>query len=118
MVFFQNYPLNYPVGVVTTYPDSAYTLNMDVTEVYQVKVRGKLDARWSDWFNGMAIAYEIGSDGFPVTTITGAVVDQAALYGILWKLRDLNLKLLSVGTTKRNSKCKDPAQHKRRNSNG
>ena len=68
----------------------------DLTEVYQIKVRGRLGAQWSDWFGGMAITCETGSDGLPVTTMTGAVADQAALHGLLWKLRDLNLKLISV----------------------
>jgi len=93
-------------------------MDKDLTEVYQIKVRGRLDARWSDWFGGMAIAYEMGSDGLPVTTLTGSVVDQAALYGILWKLRDLNLKLISVTPIEADSKFRDPAQHERRNPNG
>jgi hypothetical protein len=93
---FQNYPLNYPIRVVTIYPVVGYTVRMDLTGVYRIKVRGRLDARWSDWFDGMAIACEIGSGGLPVTTITGAVADQAALRGMLWKLWDLNLRLISV----------------------
>jgi len=64
--------------------------------VYQIKLRGKLNARWSGWFSGMAIAYKMDSDGRPMTILAGPVVDQAALYGILWKLRDLNLELISV----------------------
>jgi hypothetical protein len=59
--------------------------------VYQIKVQGVLDERWSDWFDGMAITPEGG-----VTTMTGPVVDQAALHGILSKIRDLNLRLISV----------------------
>lgn len=57
---------------------------------------GRLDAYWSAWTGGLAIAHEIVGDGLPVTTLTGAVVDQAALYGVLGKLRDLNLGLISV----------------------
>jgi hypothetical protein len=71
-------------------------MNTDRTEVYQITVRGRLDARWSDWFGGMAIACESASDGLPVTALTGPVIDQAALRGILWKLWDLNLNLVSV----------------------
>ncbi len=59
--------------------------------VYQIKVQGRLDESWSGWFNSMAIALE--SD---TTTLTGAVVDQAALRGILSRLWDLNLALISV----------------------
>ena len=79
-------------------------MKMDLTEVYQIKVRGELDARWSDWFDGMAVRCEIGNDGLPITTITGAVVDQAALYGVLWKLRDMNIKLISVKCKRRTKK--------------
>lgn len=71
-------------------------MNMSLTEVYQIKVRGRLDARWSDWFGGMVVTCEVGGDGIPISTITGPVADQAALRGILSKLLDLNLKLVSV----------------------
>jgi hypothetical protein len=53
-------------------------------------VRGRLDERWADWFNGMTITSERG-----ITTLAGAV-DQAALHGILSKIRNLNLTLISV----------------------
>ncbi len=59
--------------------------------VYQIKVQGRLDESWSGWFNSMAIAFEGNT-----TTLTGAVVDQAALRGILSRLWDLNLALISV----------------------
>jgi len=59
--------------------------------VYQIKMQGRLDESWSGWFNGMAIAFD--SD---TTTLTGAVADQSALRGILNKLWDLNLALISV----------------------
>ena len=95
-----------------------WAMNKDLIEVCQIKVRGKLGTRWSDWFSDMTISYEIGGDGLLVTTLTGAVVDQAALYGILWKLRDLNLTLISVETSERDSECRDPSHHERRNPNG
>jgi hypothetical protein len=63
----------------------------NAAQVYQVKVRGEIDERWSDWFNGM----EVASEG-DATTLTGPVVDQAVLRGMLTKLWDLNLTLLSV----------------------
>jgi hypothetical protein len=69
---------------------------VDRPVTYQIKVRGRLDKKWSDWFNGLAITYQAGRDGYPVTILTGAVVDQAALYGMLSKIRDLNLNLISV----------------------
>ena len=64
--------------------------------VYQIKVEGQLPERWSDWFNGLAITCEDPSDRVPTTTLTGPVADQAALHGILNRIRDLNVKLISV----------------------
>jgi hypothetical protein len=59
---------------------------------YELRVRGGLDARWSAWFAGL----EVSSDDHGVTTIAGPVADQAALHGLLAKVRDLGLPLLSV----------------------
>lgn len=59
--------------------------------VYRIKVRGTLDPKWSDWFDGFEINALAGK-----TVLTGQVVDQAALHGILDKLHDLRLTLLSV----------------------
>ena len=68
-------------------------LQTDVAEksVYQIKVQGRLDERWSSCFGGMALSFE--SDA---TILTGPVADQSALRGILSKLWDLNLVLVSV----------------------
>jgi len=68
----------------------------DQPVTYQIRVEGRLDEKWSDWFSGMMITFECGSDASCVTTLTGAVVDQAALRGILEKTWDLNLTLISV----------------------
>lgn len=59
---------------------------------YRIRVGGSLDARWSDWFDGFAIAPQAGGE----TLLTGPVADQAALHGLLAKIRDLGLPLLSV----------------------
>jgi hypothetical protein len=59
---------------------------------YEVRVRGRLDQRWSDWFDGFAIT--CGDDGDSL--LTGPVVDQAALHGVLSTIRDLGVPLLSV----------------------
>ena len=59
---------------------------------YEIRVAGVLDGRWSAWFDGL----EVTSDESGETTIAGPVVDQAALHGLLAKVRDLGLKLLSV----------------------
>ena len=58
---------------------------------YQIQVKGQIDASWSDWFYGMKVVYEQG-----LSTLTGPVADQAALRGILFKIWDLNLDLISV----------------------
>ena len=59
-------------------------------------MQGRLDASWSDWFDGMTLTFEKRGDDSPVTTLTGAVMDQAALHGLLSKISDLNLTLISV----------------------
>jgi hypothetical protein len=59
---------------------------------YEIRVRGELDSRWSAWFEGL----QITSDQAGHTTIAGLVADQAALHGLLAKVRDLGLPLLSV----------------------
>ena len=60
--------------------------------VYQIKVKGQLSADWRAWFDGMMIT----QDATGATLITGPVADQAALHGLLRKVRDLGLTLLSV----------------------
>lgn len=64
-------------------------------EAYQISLQGSLDEDWSEYFNGMAMECEDAEDAVPITTLTGAV-DQAGLHGILCRIRDLNLKLISV----------------------
>jgi len=64
--------------------------------VYEIKTRGHLDERWSYWFEGLKITSGFGEDGTPITIFTGQVVDQAALHGVLGKIRDINLPLISV----------------------
>jgi hypothetical protein len=59
---------------------------------YEIRVEGELDARWSDWFEGL----EVTSDASGQTIIRGPVADQAALHGLLARVRDLGLKLISV----------------------
>jgi phosphohistidine swiveling domain-containing protein len=71
----------------------------DQLVTYQIKIKGKLDERWTEWFGGMTISVEGECDGTLGTTLTGPVVDQAALRGILSKIWDLNLTLISVKRT-------------------
>ena len=65
---------------------------------YRIKVQGRLDEGWSDWFSGMTVTFEGG-----VTMLTGAVTDQATLRGILTRIWDLNLTLISVDRIEVNS---------------
>jgi hypothetical protein len=59
---------------------------------YEIRVRGVLDGGWSAWFDGL----QVTSDEHGQTSLTGPVVDQAALHGLLAKVRDLGLELLEV----------------------
>ncbi|HSR28999.1 MAG TPA: hypothetical protein VLY63_00435, partial [Anaerolineae bacterium] len=68
---------------------------MERPHTYQITVQGRLDREWSGWFCGMVITYQTRWDGQPITMLTGAVVDQAALYGMLSMIRGLNLHLVS-----------------------
>jgi hypothetical protein len=60
--------------------------------VYEIRVKGHLDLRWSEWFDGLRITN--GPNG--ETLLSGYIADQAALHGVLAKVRDLNLQLISV----------------------
>ena len=59
---------------------------------YAIRIKGHLDDRWTAWFEGLSLTHE--RDG--TTTLSGPIVDQAALYGLLRKVRDLGLPLLAV----------------------
>lgn len=67
-------------------------------EIYQIKVKGVLGDEWSNWFDGMTM--ESDNDDPSTTTITCVISDQAALFGIISRIRDLNLKLISVNQFK------------------
>jgi hypothetical protein len=70
---------------------------IDKGGVYEVRINGALDEGWSDWFDGFAIVSQADDE----TVMIGAVADQPALFGILTKIRDLGLPLLSVRRVKR-----------------
>ncbi|MDH4135993.1 MAG: hypothetical protein OEW09_04645 [Anaerolineae bacterium] len=60
--------------------------------IYQIRIKGHLGHQWTDWFEGLTITLEDNGD----TLLTGPVVDDAALHGLLKKVRDLGMPLLSV----------------------
>ncbi len=68
------------------------TPDTDQPMVYHIRITGHLGREWTDWFEGLAITLEDNGD----TLLTGLVVDQAALHGVLKKVRDLGMPLLSV----------------------
>ena len=66
--------------------------NGDQPTVYEIRLKGQLDHQWTDWFGDLAITLQRNGD----TLLSGPVVDQAALYGLLRKVRDLGMPLLSL----------------------
>ena len=77
-----------------THTDRKLTLDCPVT--YQIEVQGYLADHWSDWFDGLIIVPQADEDGAMITRLTGTVIDQAALHGVLRKLYDLGMPLLSI----------------------
>lgn len=73
---------------------------------YEIRIKGHLDERWAEWFEGMTITREDNGE----TLLTGTVVDQAALHGLLRKVRDLGMALVSVVHVK--SEDSDAANNK------
>jgi hypothetical protein len=75
--------------------------------VYQIRIKGHLGQQWADWFDGLSIVL----DGVGDTVLTGPVVDQAALHGLLKKVRDLGMPLLSVHTVRKITTTRSPRRH-------
>lgn len=72
---------------------NTYGINAEsnLSQAYQIRVEGHLGQQWTDWFDGMTITLEAGD-----TLLCGAMPDQARLYGVLKKVRDLGMPLISV----------------------
>ena len=66
--------------------------NYDGAGLYKIRLKGHLDDRWAEWFEGLTITLEENGN----TLLTGTVTDQAALHGLLKKIRDLGMPLVSV----------------------
>lgn len=69
--------------------------------VYEIRVKGHLDERWSIWFDGLEVRHEANGN----TILSGFVVDQAALHSLLIKVHALNLTLLTVSRIETNAAC-------------
>ncbi len=69
-----------------------YTKKYDESRFIEIRIKGHLDARWTNWFGGLTITLTENGDTF----LTGPAPDQAALYGLLRKVRDLGMPLISV----------------------
>jgi hypothetical protein len=65
----------------------------------EIRVKGKLDQHWSDWFEGLVITHTDNGE----TVLTGKVIDEAAMYGLLTKIRNLGLQLISVNSNRKES---------------
>jgi hypothetical protein len=80
--------------------------DLDKTMVYQIRLKGHLDSQWTDWFDGLTVTLEDNGHTF----LTGPVADQAALFGLLKKVRDLGMPLLSVNCIDSGSSTILPSQ--------
>ncbi len=72
--------------------EPTYNENHNQHSYYEIRLKGHLGSQWTDWFEGLTITLEANGE----TLLTGPVADQAALYGLLKKVRDLGLPMLSV----------------------
>jgi len=86
---------------MTDHPVNGYTMTdgreFDRQGIYQIRVKGNLDEKWSIWFDGFTITPQANDE----TLLTGPVADQAALHGLLARIRDLGLPLLSIKRVER-----------------
>ncbi len=72
--------------------DKHNSIVQNQSPVYEIRIKGHVGSQWTDWFEGLTVTLEDDGD----TLLTGPVVDQAALHGLLKKVRDLGMPLVSV----------------------
>jgi hypothetical protein len=73
---------------------------------YRIRLKEQLDQRWSDWLGGLMVVHEANGE----TVLIGEMVDQAALYGLISKVRDLHLTLISVSPLEADSPSQEEAK--------
>lgn len=79
---------------------------MPAQQLYRIRVEGVLDAAWSEWLDGMSVSQEPGG----VSVLSGTVRDQAELFGLLIKVRDLGLNLISLNRVEPGATLSPPAE--------
>ncbi len=70
---------------------------MEIQNIYEIRIEGHISPSWSSWFEGLEIRHEANGE----TVLVGPIVDQAALHGVLMRVRDLGLPLISVNRAER-----------------
>ena len=90
-----------------THPEPGRRISLSGAVTYQIKIQGHLDEYWSEWFDDLVVTYDEQDD----TILTGQVTDQAALHGLLKKVRDLGLPLISVNPVE--CEAPDPTKGRR-----
>ena len=63
---------------------------------YEISLKGHLDERWATRFEGMRITNSLDQQGFPITVLSGLILDQAALHGVIAKIRDIGIPVISI----------------------
>lgn len=76
--------------------DKTQAITLDQPVIYRIKVQGRMRAEWSHWFGDLQVTAAEEENGRTTTTLTGPLADQAALHGVINRIRDLNLSLLLV----------------------